>query len=191
MHASGHDIGVQRQDIQDNLRSLRVGKLAAVNLRLPGGGRVDAGFDDKLAAMAAARDEGLIAGVGLSNVSLEQLRHAVAGTDIVCVQNLFHLAFRYGTPYSRSASAAAAEGSGCRDPDALAELVSKSEQSRLLTAMAMEAATSTPWPAKVVALGRVLAAGLIPRTRPSSIWSSSRWPRWLIWHARRSPCLNC
>ena len=87
-----------RQDIQDNLRSLRVGQLAAVNLRLPGGGRVDARFDDQLGAMVAARDEGLIAGVGLSNVSLDQLRHAVAGTDIVCVQNLFHLAFRRGTP---------------------------------------------------------------------------------------------
>ena len=48
--------------------------------------------------MVAARDEGLIAGVGLSNVSLEQLRHAVAGTDIVCVQNLFHLADRRGAP---------------------------------------------------------------------------------------------
>src|ERR1700751_1322462 len=87
-----------RQAIQDNLRSLRVGQLAAVNLRLPGGGRVDARFDDQLAAMMAARDEGLIAGVGLSNVSLDQLRHAAAGTGIVCVQNLFHLAFRYGTP---------------------------------------------------------------------------------------------
>jgi pyridoxine 4-dehydrogenase len=31
-----------RQGIQDNLRSLRVGQLAAVNLRLPGGGRIDA-----------------------------------------------------------------------------------------------------------------------------------------------------
>ncbi|HEX7268389.1 MAG TPA: hypothetical protein VF256_13300 [Streptosporangiaceae bacterium] len=41
---------------------MRVGQLAAVNLRLPGGGRVDARFDDQLAAMAAARDEGLIAG---------------------------------------------------------------------------------------------------------------------------------
>jgi aryl-alcohol dehydrogenase-like predicted oxidoreductase len=44
------------------------------------------------------RDEGLIAGIGLSNVSLDQLQHAAAGTGIVCVQNLFHLAFRYGTP---------------------------------------------------------------------------------------------
>jgi pyridoxine 4-dehydrogenase len=38
--------------------------LAAVNLRLPGDGRADARFDDHLAAMVAARDEGLIAGVG-------------------------------------------------------------------------------------------------------------------------------
>ncbi|MGB6575231.1 MAG: aldo/keto reductase, partial [Trebonia sp.] len=83
-----------RKGIEDNLRSLRVGQLAAVNLRLPGDGRVGARFDDQLAAMVAARDDGLIAGVGLSNISVEQLRHAVAGTEIVCVQNLFHLADR-------------------------------------------------------------------------------------------------
>jgi pyridoxine 4-dehydrogenase len=86
-----------RAGIEDNLRSLRIGQLAAVNLRLPGDGRVNARFDDQLAAMVAAREEGLIAGVGLSNVSLEQLRHASAGTEIVCVQNLFHLADRRGS----------------------------------------------------------------------------------------------
>ncbi len=87
-----------RQGIEDNLRSLRIDQLAAVNLRLPGDGRIDARFDDQLAAMVAAREDGLIAGVGLSNVSLEQLRHAVAGMDIVCVQNMFHLADRRDTP---------------------------------------------------------------------------------------------
>ena len=87
-----------RQGIEDNLRTLRVDHLAAVNLRMLGDGRVDARFDDQLAAMVAARDEGLIAGVGLSNISLEQLRHAVARTDIVCVQNMFHLADRRGAP---------------------------------------------------------------------------------------------
>lgn len=99
--AAGPESGESRQlraGIMDNLRSLRVGQLAAVNLRLPGDGRVDARFDDQLAALVAARDEGLIAGVGLSNVSHRQLRHATAGTDIVCVQNLFHLADRSGTP---------------------------------------------------------------------------------------------
>jgi pyridoxine 4-dehydrogenase len=87
-----------RAGIQDNLRGLRVSQLAAVNLRFPGDGRVDAHFDDQLAAMVAARDEGLIAGIGLSNISLQQLRHALAGTNIVCVQNLFHLADRRATP---------------------------------------------------------------------------------------------
>jgi pyridoxine 4-dehydrogenase len=92
------DPGQLRQGIEDNLRTLRVGQLAAVNLRLPGGGRVDARFDDQLAAMVAARDEGLIAGIGLSNVSLGQLQHAVTGTEIACVQNLFHLADRSSAP---------------------------------------------------------------------------------------------
>jgi aryl-alcohol dehydrogenase-like predicted oxidoreductase len=87
-----------RQGIEDNLRSLRADQLAAVNLRLLGDGRVDARFDDQLAAMVAARDEGMIAGVGLSNISLAQLRHAVAATDIVCVQNMFHLADRSAAP---------------------------------------------------------------------------------------------
>jgi diketogulonate reductase-like aldo/keto reductase len=87
-----------RAGIEDNLPSLAVDQLAAVNLRLPGPGRADARFDDELAAMVAARDEGLIAGVGLSNVGLEQLRHAAQGTEIVCVQNMFHLADRSHTP---------------------------------------------------------------------------------------------
>jgi pyridoxine 4-dehydrogenase len=92
------DAGSLRADIEDNLRALRAGQLAAVNLRLSGDGRVDARFDDQLAAMTAARDDGLIGGIGLSNVSLEQLRHAAARTEIVCVQNLFHLADRGSAP---------------------------------------------------------------------------------------------
>jgi pyridoxine 4-dehydrogenase len=94
----GHDARQLREGIEDNLRTLRVGQLAAVNLRLPSPGRADARFDDQLAAMVQARDEGLIAGVGLSNVSLEQLRHAADRTEIACVQNLFHLADRSATP---------------------------------------------------------------------------------------------
>jgi len=43
-----------REGIDENLRTLRVGQLAAVNLRLPGDGRVDARFDDQLAAMVKA-----------------------------------------------------------------------------------------------------------------------------------------
>jgi len=66
--------------------------------RLPGDGRIGARFDDQLAAMVAARDDGLIAGIGLSNVSLGQLQHAVTHTEIACVQNMFHLADRSSAP---------------------------------------------------------------------------------------------
>jgi pyridoxine 4-dehydrogenase len=96
--AAGPDASDLRAGIEDNLRALRVSQLAAVNLRLAGHGRVDARFDDQLASMIAARDEGLIAGIGLSNVSLDQLRHAADRTSIVCVQNLFHLADRSSAP---------------------------------------------------------------------------------------------
>jgi pyridoxine 4-dehydrogenase len=90
--------GSLRAGIVENLRTLRVGQLAAVNLRLSGDGVVDASFDDQLAEMVAARDEGLIAGIGLSNISLGQLQHAAERTEIVCVQNLFHIADRSAAP---------------------------------------------------------------------------------------------
>ena len=57
---------------------MRAGQLAAVNLRLPGDGRVGARFDDQLAAMVAARDEGLIAGTG----SVAHLRENLAAGDV-------------------------------------------------------------------------------------------------------------
>jgi pyridoxine 4-dehydrogenase len=84
--------GQLRQGIEENLVTLGVGRLAAVNLRMidpaeaPG-----ARFDAELAALVKAREEGLIDGVGLSNVSGEQLLRAVEQTEIVCVQNLFNL----------------------------------------------------------------------------------------------------
>jgi aryl-alcohol dehydrogenase-like predicted oxidoreductase len=49
-------------------------------------------FDAQLAALVRAREEGLIGGVGLSNISRRHLPRAVAQTEIVCVQNLFNVA---------------------------------------------------------------------------------------------------
>ena len=48
-------------------------------------------FDAELAALVKAREEKLIDGVGLSNVSRQQLVRAAGQTEIVCVQNLFNL----------------------------------------------------------------------------------------------------
>ncbi len=87
-----------RQGIEDNLRSLAVDHLAAVNLRLMDDAAPDQLFDDQLAAMVKARDDGLIGGIGLSNVTCDHLRHALAVTDIACVQNLLNLADRRSMP---------------------------------------------------------------------------------------------
>jgi pyridoxine 4-dehydrogenase len=82
-----------RQGIEDNLATLGADRLAAVNLRLmdlsetPG-----KRFDAQLAALVQARDERLIDGIGLSNISRPYLLRAAAQTEIVCVQNLFNLA---------------------------------------------------------------------------------------------------
>jgi aryl-alcohol dehydrogenase-like predicted oxidoreductase len=87
-----------RRGIEDNLRTLGVESLSVVNLRLMRGGRSDGFFEDQLAAMTAARDDGLIGAVGLSNVTLRQLTFALRFTDIACVQNPYNLADRSSQP---------------------------------------------------------------------------------------------
>lgn len=77
--------------VEANLRSLAVDQLAAVNLRVHEPGPADSTFDAQLDAMMAMQEAGLIAGIGLSNVSLEQLQHAVSRTEIVCVQNALNV----------------------------------------------------------------------------------------------------
>jgi aryl-alcohol dehydrogenase-like predicted oxidoreductase len=82
-----------RQGIEDNLATLGAGRLAAVNLRVTDPSETPGRrFDAQLTALAAAREEGLIDGIGLSNVSRRHLLRVVAQTEIVCVQNLFNLA---------------------------------------------------------------------------------------------------
>ena len=94
-----------RRGIEDNLRSLGVGQLAAVNLRLIDGASPDQRFDDQLAAMVRARDEGLIGGVGLSNISRDHLLRALDRTPIACVQNPLNLANRASMPILEECSA--------------------------------------------------------------------------------------
>jgi pyridoxine 4-dehydrogenase len=86
-----------RRDIEANLRSLGVDQLAAVNLRLMDSEGPDQHFDDQLSAMITARDDGLIGGIGLSEIRREHLLHALGRTEIACVQNAFNLADRSST----------------------------------------------------------------------------------------------
>jgi pyridoxine 4-dehydrogenase len=87
-----------RRDLEANLRTLGVDRLAAVNLRLFDNNGPDQLFDDQLSALITARDEGLIGGIGLSSITREHLLHALGRTDIVCVQNAFNLVDRSSAP---------------------------------------------------------------------------------------------
>lgn len=93
-----------RADIEQNLTSLGVDRLAAVNLRLHSGDPNSVGpldrdlFDRQLTAMIAARDEGLIGGIGLSSVSVEHLEFALERTEIVTVQNAYNLVDKSSQP---------------------------------------------------------------------------------------------
>ena len=83
-----------RAGIQDNLATLGVEQLTAVNLRVMDNAVPDERFVDQLGALVAARDEGLIAGIGISNVTHRHLLRALEVCDIVCVQNAYNLADR-------------------------------------------------------------------------------------------------
>jgi aryl-alcohol dehydrogenase-like predicted oxidoreductase len=102
-----HEPDALREDIETNLRSLEVDRLAAVNLRVMDPESEDPSkpatvnrelFDRQLTAMIQARDDGLIAGIGLSNVSLGHLQLALDRTEIVCVQNAYNLVDRTSQP---------------------------------------------------------------------------------------------
>ena len=93
----GEWIGAQRPEdlrggVEANLRSLELDQIPVVNLRRHP--ESDVPFADQLEEMIALRDEGLIAGIGLSNATLEQYSEARARTEVACVQNAYNLADR-------------------------------------------------------------------------------------------------
>jgi pyridoxine 4-dehydrogenase len=91
-----------REGVEANLRSLAVERVDVVNLRLMDGAHAAPGagtaLAEQLATMAELREEGKIGGVGLSNVTLEQLRSGIACTEIACVQNQLSLVNRDSEP---------------------------------------------------------------------------------------------
>ncbi|MGO4596916.1 oxidoreductase [Terrabacter sp. 2RAF25] len=81
-----------RAGVEANLRALDIDHLTAVNLRLMGEqGPSEVALEDQLAEMVALREEGKIAGIGISTVSATQFAAARAITEIACVQNAFSL----------------------------------------------------------------------------------------------------
>lgn len=95
-----------RATVEDNLRSLGVDRLGLVNLRRMDSGRLVATGDqvvdleDQLAELSALREEGKVAALGISNVSIELVRRALPA-GIVAVQNLYNLLDRSHEPIER------------------------------------------------------------------------------------------
>jgi Predicted oxidoreductases (related to aryl-alcohol dehydrogenases) len=87
-----------REDVEANLRSLGMERLAAVNLRLHAANAQTpdqcVALEDQIAAMVQMREEGLIAGVGISTASRAQVEQAIADAGIVTVQNAYSLLAR-------------------------------------------------------------------------------------------------
>ncbi len=93
-----------RAQVEANLASLGVDRLGVVNLRrldarpglvAEGAQRVE--LDSQLAELAALRDAGKIGGIGLSSVSVGQLRQALPA-GIACVQNAYSVLDRSAEP---------------------------------------------------------------------------------------------
>jgi aryl-alcohol dehydrogenase-like predicted oxidoreductase len=83
-----------RAGIMENLASLGLDQIPVVNLRRHPDS--DVPLDEQLELMVAVRDEGLIGGIGVSNVDLDEYRQARRVADVVCVQNPFNLVDRSG-----------------------------------------------------------------------------------------------
>ncbi len=76
--------------VEENLRTLQIDQLTVVNLRR----REDDNsvpIEEQIAEMMKLREEGKIAGIGLSTVSAGQLATAMKITDVACVQNPFSI----------------------------------------------------------------------------------------------------
>lgn len=93
-----------RASVEANLATLGTERLAVVNLRrldtapgliAEGDQRVD--LDSQLAELTALRDEGKIGGIGLSNITADQLEQA-RPAGIACVQNAYSLLDRSSEP---------------------------------------------------------------------------------------------
>jgi aryl-alcohol dehydrogenase-like predicted oxidoreductase len=81
--------------VHDNLRNLAVDQIDVVNLRVGGFSEPSEGtIEEPLTVLAELKRQGLIAHIGLSNVTPNQLAEAQRITEIVCIQNFYNVAHR-------------------------------------------------------------------------------------------------
>jgi len=87
--------------VNDNLRNLAVDQIDVVNLRVGGLSEPSDGtIEEPLTVLAELKRQGLIAHIGLSNVTPNQLAEAQRITAIVCIQNFYNVAHRNDDAFS-------------------------------------------------------------------------------------------
>ena len=79
-----------RAGVEANLAALDLEQVPVVNLRRHP--ESDVPLAEQIELMEALRQEGLIGGIGLSNVDLEDYRSARSSIAVACVQNAYNLA---------------------------------------------------------------------------------------------------
>ena len=91
-----HSPDFLRKSVEDNLERLKLDRIPIVNLRM---GSVDGFSPDEeieapMEAMRKMQEEGLIAHIGISTVTSDQVKIAQGIAAIVCVQNHYNLIHR-------------------------------------------------------------------------------------------------
>ncbi|MEZ0106188.1 pyridoxine 4-dehydrogenase [Catenulispora sp. EB89] len=85
-----------RRAVHENLETLGLDALDVVNLRLGNAqGPQPGSLAEAFAALVDLQQQGLIRHLGVSNATAEQVAEARAIAPIVCVQNMYNLAYRH------------------------------------------------------------------------------------------------
>jgi pyridoxine 4-dehydrogenase len=88
-----------RRAVEENLEHLGLDVLEVVNLRMPGFAEpVERSLAEPFEALAELQQEGLIAHLGVSNVTTQQFAEAQAIAPVACVQNHYNLVHRRDDP---------------------------------------------------------------------------------------------
>ena len=85
-----------RRSVRENLQELGLEVLDVVNLRLGDAqGPQPGSLAEPFETLAGLRQQGLIRHLGVSNATAEQVAEARAIAPVVCVQNMYNLAYRH------------------------------------------------------------------------------------------------
>jgi pyridoxine 4-dehydrogenase len=85
-----------RRSVNENLKNLGLEVLDVVNLRLGNAqGPQSGSLAEPFETLAGLQQQGLIRHLGVSNATAEQVAEAQAIAPIVCVQNMYNLAYRH------------------------------------------------------------------------------------------------